>query len=730
MCILPSISNPQRFIDHNLMFTPSFERKDSPGRGRHLVATRNIRKGEVIFFERPLISLQSLGNGHQGALVCRCCRCFIGGPDLALFVASKNIKREDVWEFYNENEKDLTRGYDNYKMVPCRHSCGELYCSKECESNMWNCCGHDLLCTGLIPEPNVEDPNDSLHPLLQFKVHACQNNEIFIMVADLVAAAVSQMRQRLAQSIELNSSSEEVLSFLQKFMSPYLDFTLEPWWKVVTEPMLSDPMKMVECVSLNKTLRDLCRKSSNLLKKGILSRSTKDDLYNHSLCRAVTECDNQYGMFSEDFFGNIVGSFEQNAIGILARNPLCRDILENSDLRIRRHDEIIKCIEIAGLIGNDCCEDDDKEANESIDENDDDDNENDIDYSPDEIAAYIANLEIDEEGRINTREGKVDGSDDYNEDLPDGDDLDTLFSPLDGTAMYYTACKMNHSCVPNVIAKYAYSCSPGGPRARWGSLYPLMIKCCALRDIEVGDELCISYIKSDGQYHERQAQLETYGFTCDCIKCKSQRHGLEYESDLSDLYDDNVRIDCDEDRLLNTDGTENNRIEGKLSSGEHMLLQRVRLLDQQRAGLSCIPLDQLNASFEILSKLSSELVTRLQGREGSGLEKIVDLLKLVRNHLKQNNTNDVLFYALEGEYNTRMLGNGSCPEESIKEAHAIFSMISAVSQAQRGNAYAALKINETAITSGLPVTDIESLHEMVRTKVQGLELHCINCTQI
>ena len=85
---------------------PAFARKDDPNKGRHLVAKRNISKDELIFVERPLISLQSIGNAHQGALCCRCCRCFVGGPDLAISVISGKVKREDIWDFYKSLHKE------------------------------------------------------------------------------------------------------------------------------------------------------------------------------------------------------------------------------------------------------------------------------------------------------------------------------------------------------------------------------------------------------------------------------------------------------------------------------------------------------------------------------------------------------------------------------------------------------------------------------------------------
>ena len=164
---------------------PLHERRDDETRGRHLVAARPIEAGTVIFVEKPLLCLQSMGNAHAGALTCRCCRCFVGGPDLALAVASGRVSREAAIDYWETNSK---LGNDAYAIVPCRNNCGEMYCSAKCEEDMWTVGGHCLLCTGLIPESeeggdyknNSENDNssdegeegdvmDQLHPLLQFK---------------------------------------------------------------------------------------------------------------------------------------------------------------------------------------------------------------------------------------------------------------------------------------------------------------------------------------------------------------------------------------------------------------------------------------------------------------------------------------------------------------------------------------------------------------------------------
>jgi SET domain-containing protein len=61
--------------------------------------------------------------------------------------------------------------------------------------------------------------------------------------------------------------------------------------------------------------------------------------------------------------------------------------------------------------------------------------------------------------------------------------VDNLFTPLDGTALFSTLCKINHSCDPNVKVKYAFTRE-----------YGLVATLTALKDIITGAELLQSYI--------------------------------------------------------------------------------------------------------------------------------------------------------------------------------------------------------------------------------------------
>ena len=785
---------------------PAFARKDDPDKGRHLVAKRGIAKDELIFVERPLISLQSIGNAHQGALCCRCCRCFVGGPDLAISVASGKVNREDIWDFYKElhkeEEETTVAGKDgdededhnknhqnnNYRMVPCRNDCGEIFCSQECEKEMWTCGGHDLLCTGLIPEPEPEsktsdnatgngsdekdadvdvdaDSHDQLHPLLQFKVYAVQSNEIFIMVADLVAAVVSIRRQQIAlnrreadcdaghsnrDSVGNDNCSEVTL---KELLAPYLDFTLVPWWEVATADLISDPMKMVECIELNRVLKDLCATASKLLHDAFLVIEG-DDEFQETLRMAMKECQDEYGLFTQDFFGKIIGSYEQNAMGLRARHPLCRDILEDSELRGRRHEELVKCIELAGMIGDgeDGCEDE-QELDEDEDEQksasyhidgkgdiassefqekafnlsgpekqlDGTIEDSDYMYSVDDIAEFMSGLHIDEEGlSTNT---KVDG--DHGEEEGTGDDLDTVFTPLDGTCMYYTACKMNHSCEPNVVARYSYSCSSGGQLARWGKDFPLVVQCVALRDMKAGEELCISYIKSDAPLEERQKELSNYGFCCECEKCIREKSGTDGETQEwnDDPFGDE---DEDEDDLFGEEeDTEGDGV------GETLLVERVNTLNKSLAGSTAgnVPISILAPAISFINQLCSQLLQELDSsRNDDAL--VLEITKTSLEMLRDRDFSGLNKIASKGEMLTLSLlrRSGSWPSSSLREAHGCFCVATSICHAQNGNFFPAIRFLDKASIFGLPRERIDSFFNYVECHVSRVSCsHTASC---
>ncbi len=726
-----------------------YKRKNSPTRGRHLVSTQCIQKGSLISTEKPLLSLQSVGNAHQGALCCRCCRAFVGGPHLALLVTSGTVRREDVWDYYSTHEDELTRSCngdgsgdvcENYKIFPCRNGCGEIFCSKSCEERSWNQNGHDLLCTGCISEPEgAGDEYDELHPLLQFKVHAVQNNEILIMVGDLVATIVSLRRQQIDIKMtrktgknfhhDLNNSDQDQLN---KIMAPYLDFTLVPWWEVATAPLIADPTKLEECSELEKVMRKMCRESANLLKKAMMMMLDGDNnLFCQTLSKALSDCDH---IFSEEFFGKIIGSFEQNAMGIRARHPLCRDIF-NLDLRTKRHNELIGCIEVAGMIDGESDYDevdgDDHVGTSDGFEVDAEDNED--RYTVDEISLFLSELYINEsDNPVASNEDVVNESDSdlsksEEEKISSGDELDNIFTPLDGTAMYYTTCKMNHSCEPNVLVRYNYSCSGGGLEARWGENFPLVLQCIALRDIEDNEELCISYINNHGNYPTRKKQLANYGFECSCPKCVreiSSKMGNSRTDILPGISCVEISATDEEDLFGEDDQSETSGEDIKhtnaINPGATKLMELEILLNRTFANsyFGKVPICISAAVYSVANQLGTHLLRDFQSLEGDKASSAKSLETLLRHALHASRERDTHTYfeaALQGEkLAMSILHKFKCwPSSTFREAHRFFSVLLALAFADYGQMLPALRTLDKAAIFGLSRRLIEGLYRYV-----------------
>ena len=60
-----------------------------------------------------------------------------------------------------------------------------------------------------------------------------------------------------------------------------------------------------------------------------------------------------------------------------------------------------------------------------------------------------------------------------------------------------------------------------------------MVRLEALRDIECGEELTMSYIDESETLEERTSALASYGFACRCNKCVGE--GADRSNDNSDV---------------------------------------------------------------------------------------------------------------------------------------------------------------------------------------------------
>merc|ERR1712062_858767 len=88
-----------------------------------------------------------------------------------------------------------------------------------------------------------------------------------------------------------------------------------------------------------------------------------------------------------------------------------------------------------------------------------------------------------------------------------------------GEVLFNTVSRINHSCAPNLEFDLS-----------WAEQYEtVVIRVSAIRQIEVGEEVCISYlpVRLNLAVHERQHQLRKHWlFDCGCELCKTEVSAL------------------------------------------------------------------------------------------------------------------------------------------------------------------------------------------------------------
>ena len=556
-------------MDHpNGERTPSYRRIDDPIKGRHLIATQAITKGQLLFVERPLLAFQSIQNLHYNRYVCYNCKAFVNTPANALLWRCRSTTTDsdidiesqppDTSKAASEVVAVQQQQSDQYCCIPCRHSCGYVYCSNQCETECWHR-HHQLLCTG--------DKESNSHPIVQYKQYAIETNEILLLIAEWW---ISQHTIEIRSSGGSGSSTNH-----QGQQYRYTDFIMNPWWDVVTSDMIHDTNEPSagyingEVITVHDQLKEVCTTAAELLNQALGYTTTE----HHSDAAESNHVHHAVPKITALDIARRIGAMEQNAMGIRQRSPLCSPaVLTDTQFRHEYHEEFVSCLQEAGLVDSNNNNDDniamDSDGRKKL-------------LSHNDIALRLSKLYINEDFSVNDTNPDSDSNPStssanhsmlaadsmesvmYN---TDGDDLDLLFPPLDGTAMYSIACKMNHSCHPNVILLYRR-------RSQIGAAYPLVALVVALRNIVPNEELTISYINANAPYHERQKDLQNYGFTCRCDKCEQEKDLMVDDNDNDDDNDDDDDIEID-------DTDDNDKANSNLSNdGETRLQERLERLD-------------------------------------------------------------------------------------------------------------------------------------------------------
>ena len=123
-------------------------------------------------------------------------------------------------------------------------------------------------------------------------MHACETNEIFLLVGDIFARICTSIADDDVADIPREVS-------VPKALAPYDNYVRNLWWEVATSP------DEIDTGSFSITLQELVRESWGLLSVAL-------DLKGRGLV----------DILSEEYFSRTIGMFEQNNVGIRLPNPV------------------------------------------------------------------------------------------------------------------------------------------------------------------------------------------------------------------------------------------------------------------------------------------------------------------------------------------------------------------------------------------------------------------------
>lgn len=204
--------------------------------GNGVYAAKSFSASEEIYQESPWHFLQTLPN-RQNVLVCGNCTKFLGSVGLQMQYLQKSISRSDVMHGVQNAAKQFC---SLSQICPCHACCGELYCSETCRDQHWSQRGHRYLCTGKITEEEAME-----HPLILFKMFCVETNEIFLMVAEIIAQIISFGEAMGSSNLNLEKVSQAC--------GQYESYVRNVWWDAIKPPKGQIPSKF------RKTLQQLVK---------------------------------------------------------------------------------------------------------------------------------------------------------------------------------------------------------------------------------------------------------------------------------------------------------------------------------------------------------------------------------------------------------------------------------------------------------------------------------------
>jgi len=358
---------------------------------------------------------------------------------------------------------ETTNDFFLSNVVPCRNLCGTVrYCSTWCEETAF-AAHHELLCPGHVAE------NYGHNSVLDFIAHASEENECFHLAGKVIASLLS--------SRSLAERQEKLSSVLRLCAAG-------PWWELVAVP---DDVPETKREAYRSKVKAAALRSLSLLKEALRHAAPPEDIA---------------FVFDPEFYGHLLGAILQNSVAVHLPNP-ARQYLE-AQLESGNEEAVRSLAGLARKIVLHQASQRESQGRMSLSGSSDEGSE-----------AATTSSEDSEEERSSASDGTAD---------PVSAAAVAAFSPtealaaavrvvpdLEATGLFGIVSLFNHSCLPNVSIEF---------NGIDGSSVDLV----ATRPVSPGEELCISYIDDeDLDVHQRQKELQEYGFRCECDRCNAER---------------------------------------------------------------------------------------------------------------------------------------------------------------------------------------------------------------
>ncbi|ELR21551.1 Histone-lysine N-methyltransferase [Acanthamoeba castellanii str. Neff] len=462
-------------------------------------ASQDEDKGRAVMKELPFVAVQDVSNRHR-AWTCSHCFTFLQSLEAQF---NWHQKQTEAILGVDEDDDEVTPLPEGVLLrtdvVECWHACGEMYCSERCRDAAY-AEHHEALCVGRV--------DSELHPLVVFKKHAVEHNELFLLAAHVVVRVFNTIRaSETAGGLDLG--------YAQRFMD---SFCHRPWLEVITAARQSrkaaahDHGDDGDDEDEDDDERCCSNCSTSTATATVASCDGDGDAATtHTTLTTPGQGKGPLAeLFTPDFYSHLLGLLEmnQNAIRIVSPLQTYATLLHdhlfpsyNTWERLNAMSELLTLVEQM--------QDDDDECDDDNEEDEDADGGSGHHHAHDKKAKakHHEDSEEDEGDRKGKGKSKAERGSDSEAETAEEEDDDKpveLFPPFEGFGLFPIAAMMNHSCEPNTQVKFG--------RNREAVVV-------ALCDIAEDEELTHSYIENDRPLAERQADLLEYNFVCHCVRC-------------------------------------------------------------------------------------------------------------------------------------------------------------------------------------------------------------------